>query len=332
MTRPRVEVAIVGLGPMGVQIARQLLSRPDYAMAAAADTDSQKSGRDLGQLVGSTDSNVIVSSRLDAQPRANGVCVLCTSSSLESVSPQIESLAQRGWRVLSTCEELSEPWSKPELANRLDALARRHGISILGTGVNPGYLMDTLPLMLSTCCARIDRVMVRRSVDTNNRRIPLQEKAGVGLDVPSFQRRVQEGSIGHIGLRQSARLVAAGLGWRLDGWHEAVVPVIAVADIETGRGRVKEGHTIGLTQSAVGSDRGRELVRYELQMFAGAMDTDEVFIGGKPNLQSTIVGGLNGDSGTAAIVVNLVRYLATAPVGLLTMRDAMPLAGYGGVA
>jgi 4-hydroxy-tetrahydrodipicolinate reductase len=330
--KQQVEVAMVGLGPIGILIAQKLLGRPDLHVSSAVDIDPAKAGRDLGDLVGVEPNSVIVTPHLERGPVDGlGVCVLCTFSRLDDVVPQIETLAGLGWSIVSTCEELTQPWSRPELASRVDVAARQAGVAVLGAGINPGYLLDTLPLLLTAACVRVDAVRVRRIVDTNERRVPLQLKAGVGLDRSTFLDRVSHRTIGHVGLEQSAQLVAEGLRWHLDGWHESVEPVVAHVDTQTGVGVVRTGQAIGLRQVAAASVLGREVITYELQMFAGASQTDEISIDGDPGIRSSIVGGLNGDVGTAAVVANLIQFLAGARPGLLTMRDAVPFAGLGGL-
>ena len=330
MTGGRIEVALLGLGPMGVIIARGLLERTDLDFACAADIDPAKVGRDLAELTGRQARSLTIADRIGSprSPRA-GVCIVCTFSSLEQIAPQILDLVARGWHVVSTCEELSEPWSRPEIARQLDEAARAAGVAILGSGINPGYLLDTLPLLLTAACLRVDAVHVRRVVDTNKRRVPLQRKAGVGLDREVFEGRVRDGQIRHVGLAQSARLLASGLGWEVETWSEAVEPVMAQHPVQTGVGDVRPGQTIGLNQSGTATAFGRPVITYQLQMFAGAPETDEITIEGEPEIHALIAGGLNGDVGTAAVIGNLASLLPRTRPGLLTMRDAMPLAGFG---
>lgn len=231
-----------------------------------------------------------------------------------------------GYNVVSTCEELSWPYAHADAAQRIDAIARTAGVSVLGAGINPGFLMDVLPLTLSAACVRVDRVFVRRVVDTNQRRVPLQQKVGVGMTVDVFRERAAAGLLGHVGLRQSAMLLATGLGWTLDEYRETLEPAIAERATDTPLGAVPAGSAIGQRQLAVGARGGSEVIRLDLEMLAGANPVDVIQIEGEPPLRSVVEGGINGDIGTEAMVTNLIPTVAAARPGLLTMRDVAPLA------
>jgi hypothetical protein len=330
---PMIDVVCFGLGPIGARIARRVLSRPELRLAGAVDIDRQKVGKDLAHAVGLEGATGLpVVARIDELgARARGaVAVHATVSSLQAAAPQIEELAGAGYNVVSTCEELSWPYGEPDIARRLDAAARAAGVSIIGTGINPGFLMDTLPLALSAVCLRVDAVRVARVVDTNQRRIPLQQKTGVGMTVAAFRERAAARSLGHVGLRQSAALLAAGLEWTIDTYSETLDPVIAQRDTRTGLGVVAAGDVIGQRQLAIATSSGREVIRYELEMSAGASPVDAIEIDGDPPLRQVIEGGVNGDTGTEAVVVNMIPVISAAPPGLLTMRELYPLTAGAG--
>jgi 4-hydroxy-tetrahydrodipicolinate reductase len=214
---------------------------------------------------------------------------------------------------------------QPDLAARIDAAARANGVSVIGSGINPGFLMDTLPLTLTAACTRVDHVLVRRVVDTNQRRIPLQQKTGVGMKAEDFRARAAAGTLGHVGLRQSAMMLADGLGCAIGAYEERLEPVIAEHDTETGLGLVPAGDCIGQRQVATATANGREIIRYELTMSAGASPFDEIIIEGDPPIHQRIEGGVNGDIGTEAVIVNLIPVISAARPGLLTMPDLYPL-------
>jgi 4-hydroxy-tetrahydrodipicolinate reductase len=196
---------------------------------------------------------------------------------------------------------------------------------VIGSGINPGFLMDTLPLVLSAACVRVDAVGVRRVVDTNQRRLPLQQKTGVGMTVEEFRARAAAGTIGHVGLPQSVAMLADGLGWRLDTCAFTLDPVVADRETVTGLGAVAAGAVIGQRQTATGIVSGENVIRFELQMSAGAQPLDAVEIEGEPFIRQVIEGGVNGDTGTEAVIVNLVPVISVAGPGLITMRDVYPL-------
>jgi len=228
--------------------------------------------------------------------------------------------------VVSTCEELAFPVPRNASAFReLDKLARRRKVRVLGTGVNPGYAMDALALMLTAPCARVNRVSVTRVVDAGARRLPLQRKIGAGLDLNQFRRAVTEGTVRHVGLLESVHMIAAGLGWKLQRVDENVEPAIAPRDLDTEYLRVPAGAAAGIHQSARGYRDGELAISLDLQMYVGAESPrDHVLVDGDPPIDATIAGGVAGGVATAAMGVNGIPKVLAAPPGVLTMKD-LPL-------
>lgn len=327
-----VPVVIVGLGSIGLRICARLVSRAAVDVVAAVDHDPAKSGRFLRDLLDAECATELgVTNACPAAPPGGGVAVQATSSELSVAVSQAIQLVELGWNVLSTCEELAYPQSidQPILSTALDAAARRARVSVLASGVNPGFMMDALPLTLTSLCGRVDMISVRRVVNTNQRREMLQRKAGVGADRDEFRRLAARGRIGHVGLRQSVGLVAHRLGWRVDTVTVSLEPILAGSPVSTPIGIVATGSVIGQHQIAVGAVGGREVIRLELIMGAGQTPVDEIFIAGEPAVHQVIEGGLNGDIGTEAVIANLVRPVFTSAPGLLTMADLVTVAWEG---
>ncbi|HJZ49155.1 MAG TPA: dihydrodipicolinate reductase [Roseiflexaceae bacterium] len=320
-----IQVVCYGLGPIGIGIARLALARPGIAVVGAIDLDSQKVGRDLGTLAGGAELGVIVSDDAAAtlaQARPD-VVLHATSSSLTKVAEQLAQIAEYGAHVVSTCEELAYPWTaQPQLAAELDSAARRAGVTLLGTGVNPGYAMDALPLMLTAPCAAVRVVRVLRVVDAARRRGPLQRKVGAGLTPAEFEARVRDGTVRHVGLPESLHMLATRLGWRLDKMDDTIAAVLADQPIVTDFVQVAAGQVAGVRQIARGFVAGREVLRLELQMYVGAPNPrDSVEIDGDPPVRMTMEGGLHGDVATAAIVVNATSSVMRSAPGLASMAE-----------
>jgi 4-hydroxy-tetrahydrodipicolinate reductase len=239
------------------------------------------------------------------------------------VAEQLAQVARTGAHVVSTCEELAYPWTtQPQLAAELDAAARRAGVTLLGTGVNPGYAMDALPLMLTAPCAAVRGVRVLRVVDAARRRGPLQRKVGAGLTPAEFEARVKSGLVRHVGLPESLHMLATRLGWRLDKMDDSITAVLADTAISTEFVEVAAGQVAGVRQIARGFMGGREVLHLELQMYVGApAPRDSVEIDGDPPVQMTIAGGLHGDVATAAIVLNAASSVIRAAPGLASMAE-----------
>src|SRR6202171_1759301 len=165
-----------GLGPIGAAIVKQIAARPGFKIVGAIDHDPAKVGRDLGDVVGlSKRLGVKVSGDLQKVPTSArpDVVVLCTSSSIKTVMPQIQAILQSKAAIVSTTEELSYPgYTHIGQARQIHAWAKKAKVAVLGTGVNPGFAMDTLPIALTAICERVDRIVVHRVQDARVGRRP----------------------------------------------------------------------------------------------------------------------------------------------------------------
>lgn len=319
-------VVLCGLGPIGAGIARLVLDTDGLQVVGATDIAPDKAGKDLGSVLGLGRKLRL---RVEGNPERflrrvkADVAILSTNSSARDIKPQVLALVARRMNVVTTCEELSFPSPKNVAAFReIDRAAKKKKVSVLGTGVNPGYAMDALALMLTAPCARVERVSVTRVVDAATRRLPLQRKVGAGLNLNQFRRAITEGSVRHVGLSESAHMIAAGLGWKLDRVEETIEPAIAPRDLDTEYLRIPAGAAAGVKQQARGFRNGQLAVSLDLQMYVGAESPrDHVLIDGAPPIDMTIAGGVAGDIATAAIVVNAIPKLLAARAGVVTMRD-----------
>jgi|FLYL01.1.fsa_nt_gi 4-hydroxy-tetrahydrodipicolinate reductase len=329
----RIRTVHYGIGAIGALVVRAMLNDPDVEIVGAIDAHPAKAGRDLGDAAGlGRPIGVMVS--YEAEPLLSDVyadvVIHTTGSSMMEVYPQLLSIVSSEKSVVSTCEELAFPWVRyPELSLKLDRRARETGVRVLGTGVNPGFVMDLFPLTLLTVCQQVKSIKVERVVDVSQRRIQLQRKVGVGLSVKAFQEAASGASLGHVGLRESLFMIADTIGWKLEDIRETIEPVIAREKRNTEFFSVDRGYAAGLRQSAVGVMNGREVIRLDLEMSLGARDPhDSVEIDAVPPLRVLIPGGVPGDIATASIVANCARAIARSrQTGLLTMRD-LPLLPY----
>lgn len=329
----RIRTVHFGIGAIGAEIVRAALNNPNIEIVGAVDPHPAKVGRDLGEAAG-VGRPIGVTVQYDAESLLKDVyadvVVHTTGSSFTEVFPQLMTIVSNEKSVVSSCEELSFPWVRyPDLSQRLDRRARETGVRVLGTGVNPGFVMDLLPLMMLTVCQQVKSVRVERVVDVGTRRIQLQRKVGVGLSVKAFQAAASGGGLGHVGLRESLFMVADTLGWRLDDVKEKIEPVVAQTKMNTEFFSVDKGYVKGLRQAAIGTLSNREIIRLDLEMSLGAKDPhDSIDIDASPPLKVLIPGGVSGDIATASIMANCVPAVARSRVvGLLTMRD-LPLLPY----
>lgn len=329
VSRKKIRVIQFGVGPIGASIVRLMRQKKALEITGAIDSDPAKAGRDLGEVVGASDAPWGVKISADAGEalaKSADVVVHCTSSCLKDVAAQLFACLEAGCCIVSTCEELAYPLRKhPELSERLDAAAKEEGVALIGTGVNPGFVMDKLILTLSAVAQRVDSARCVRIVDASKRRLPLQKKIGAGMTPDEFRERVAAGVIKHHGLPESVAMVADGLGFALDQITETIEPVIAEAPVQTEFLRVEAGQVAGVHQIARGTGGGAEKIFMELQMYVGAKNpADTVSLAGEPNITMTVPGGTHGDIATAAVAVNAIPLILAAPAGLRTGRD-LPL-------
>jgi len=325
---------LIGLGPIGSGVARQVAARKGLKIVAAVDIDAEKVGHDAGEVIGlgrRLGVKVTEDAAATLRQARPDVAVLCTSSSLRTVASQIETLVKKRVPVVSTTEELAYPWySNRRLAKRIDAAARKAKVAVAGTGVNPGFAMDALPITLTGACERVDSIRVERVQDARIRRLPFQKKIGSGLTPEDFARRVQEGSVRHVGLTESVAMIADALGWKLDRITDQIAPKIADAPVASEFLRVERGQVCGILQDGVGYRDGKPVIVLHMEAYLGAPETyDAVKIEGSPALHVKTLGGFHGDIATASITVNTIPKVLAAPPGLHTMRS-LPIPSFFG--
>jgi 4-hydroxy-tetrahydrodipicolinate reductase len=324
--RKKIRVVQFGVGPIGASILRLMRQKHSLEIVGAIDKDPAKAGRDIGEVAGAKEAPwgiTVSSSAASVLAKPVDVVLHTTSSYLPDVMDELLECVSAGSCVVSTCEELAYPFRKyPELSAKLDAAAKQEGVAIVGTGVNPGFVMDKLLLVLSAAAQRVDFAKATRIVDASKRRFPLQKKIGAGMAPDEFRARVASGIIKHHGLPESIALVADGLGFALDEITETIEPVIATETVKTEFLEVSPGQVAGVHQIARGIWEGEDKIFMELQMYVGAKQpADTVEVRGEPNLTMTIPGGTPGDIATASVAVNAIPAILAAPAGLRTVRD-----------
>jgi len=324
----KLRIVLYGAGAVGGLIARFLLEKKGVDIVGVVDIAKDKVGKDLGEVLSlerklgikvSDDAHALLS-KVQAD-----IAIHATSSLIKDTYPQIASITKHGVNVISTCEELSYPYvTEPKLAKELDTLAKKHDVTVLGTGINPGFLMDTLVITLTAVCQKIEKIEAVRVMDAGKRRLPFQRKIGAGLTIEEFRRKIESKQItGHVGLQESIAMIADALVWKLDKIVvEPVDPVIARKSIESKDIKVEAGKVAGLRQKAKGMMKNTEVIVLDFQAYIGAEEEyDAITIEGVPNIKQKIQPCVHGDIGTVAMVVNSIPKVINAPAGLLTMKD-----------
>lgn len=315
-----------GLGPIGQACLKVLLQKSGIELVGGIDTDPQKIGKDVGEICG-LKKRLGITVRGDAEAALTAwqpqVVVHTTASFLDQIEDQLVTIIRADAHLVSSTEELFYPFQhNPEFCQRIDRLAKQHGVAVVGTGVNPGFAMDILPLCLTSVCTEVKKIIVGRLVDVGQRRLPLQQKIGAGISPQEFEERLAAGNLGHIGLRESALAVMTTLGWPADEIEESIRPVVTETRVSTDFLTVEPQQVAGLHQVLHVRSEGQERLVLDLQMCVGAKEPhDRVEIIGQPPLSVYIENGIFGDSATVGALVNTIPKIINTQPGLRTMME-----------
>jgi 2,4-diaminopentanoate dehydrogenase len=327
----KIKIIQFGLGPIGIESLKLAAEQSWLEVAAGVDIDPAKVGRSLADVTGVASLGAAkVHATLAAAFAAAGKpdLVLHTAGSSALISfQQMRPALEAGVSVASTCEELIFPALKtPQEAREYDALCQRSGARITGTGVNPGFVMDILPICLTGVSRDVKSIYVERVVNASTRRQPLQAKIGSGQNPDDFRQKFAAGKAGHAGFQQSVALLAHAMGWKLDEIRETCEPVVASSRVVTKFFDVAPGQSVGIHQKCIGLVAGETRIKLDLQMYLDApLPHDAIVIKGRPDLNLVLNGGVAGDDATVASLINIVpRLLAAAPGVRLMTELAVP--------
>ncbi len=325
----KFDVIQVGLGPRGKFITSLLCKRKNINLTGVVEINPQFIGKKLSEILETdVELDLIIEPDLDTVLLNGNVdmVIIATSSSLDKVVPLIITAAKSGCNIISICEELSYPFQLyPKLSENIDKLAKSNNITIVGTGINPGYLMDLLPIIITAPCQNVKSIEVTRMMNSAERRVSFQKKIGTGLTIEEFHRKISNKEItGHVGLIQSIQLIVAALGIKYDEIIELPPKeIITEKEIKTSYGEtVPLGYVCGLQSKAFAKKGEREIISLDFIAYAGDHEEyDRIIIDGIPRIEQKIIGGIHGDLGTSAMVANLIPKVLEARPGLLTMKD-----------
>ncbi|UCE11531.1 MAG: dihydrodipicolinate reductase [Candidatus Thorarchaeota archaeon] len=325
------KVLQIGFGTIGGPIAKAIIERENLELMAVIDVNPDLHGKSVEEIMSiDSETSTVIHSSIDAalgkdQTSPPDVALVMTLSDLEKVSPTIIQCLSVGMHVVSICEELSYPFERhPELSKKIDAVARDAGKAVLGTGINPGYLMDLLPIVSTAPLQQVDTIHVTRVIDSAKRRASFQKKVGTSMSEDEFKVAIENKVItGHVGLVESMRMISDALGMELDHFEEfPPEAIIASEETVTSFATVEAGKVLGLKSRGIAEKNGKTIITLDFIAHAGASpEFDEIEIEGYPNLTQRIEGGVMGDYGTAAMAMNMIPLVAQSPPGLYTMKD-----------
>ena len=329
----KVRVALWGFGAMGKGIARLLLSRHGVEIVGVCDRYEAYAGQSiygLLELDRRDRAEVKVSATIEEALAAAPVdcCVIATDSFVKDVFPKIREVVTRGINVLTIAEEMSFPAAQhPELAAEMDRLARAHGVSVLGTGINPGLMMDLLAVCLSGAMTEVSHVRCERVNSLSPFGQTVMHEQGIGITPEQFEQGKADGSLaGHVGFHESAAMIAKALGFTYDSLTQDMQPIITEVDRKSPHGFAAKGQVAGVNMTASARRDGEELIalihpqQIEPQL-AGVDTGDYITLQGTPPIDMAVKPEVNGGLGTIAMACNTLPVVVAARPGLLTMLD-----------
>jgi 4-hydroxy-tetrahydrodipicolinate reductase len=302
------------MGAIGTEVLGYLLKR-SHEVVGVVDTDPEKVGRTVAELTGLPIA-IRVSNSIKEAPLENAdVAIFSTKSRIPELVEDISYAATKGVDVVTTSEEMAYPlYAGASYVPALDKVAKDNGVTVVGVGVNPGFVMDWVPALVTSATKNPTIIHVVRSVDVSRRRRQLQAKTGVGHTRAKFDKEMEEGVIGHLGLVESAHLIALSLGKELEGLKHGVFPVVG-----------SEDYVMGVRQFVEGK-AGSCFIRLDLEMSMTSADFDVVEVKGDPDIKLRFEKGVFGDSATVALTVHAAERVGRARPGLITVLD-LPLSG-----
>ena len=302
-----LEAVIYGFGEIGKLLAKQALKR-DIEITGVVDINPSLIGKKLSEFGLESDAKISNKLEFDAD-----LVFLTTGSWLDSIYEQVEECVAKGFNILSTCETLSYPeYRYPELAKKIDEMAKQNNVSVLGTGINPGFLLDTLLIVLSAPFTEVRKIKAVRSADALQRRKAFQKKVGVGMDVNEVKKLIKEGKIsGHVGYAESVMLVCDALKFKPDTIKEGQ-EVVAKDDV-----------ALGLKGYGAAIKEDNEIVRIEFHAYSNAENYEEIVIEGDNTIKWRS-SGTKGDLGTVSVLINLAEFIVKCKPGLIKMSDVIP--------
>jgi len=321
-----IRVAVYGLGYIGALIAKTALSKRDIKLVAGIDVDSSKVGKDLGEVLNLNRKLEVKVAHDDEAEKILGktkpqIVLHSTSTYLNEVYPQLVKCIKVKANVISTSETLSYPWYRyPDLASLINEEAKKAGVAVLGTGVNPGFIFDSLPAFLTSTCIKIDKIHVVRVINAALRRYSFQKKYGLGMNLEEFKAKAS----GHTGYAESILLLASIIGVNINKIEEKQEPILTEKNLKTEYFNINPGQVCGLKGYGIGYINGKEFIKLELIAAVNQKDFDEITIYGEPPLKWRNEYGTSGDIATAAIIVNMIPKVLNASKGLITMKEFTP--------
>ena len=328
-----VKVAIWGFGAMGSGMARMLLTKKGVDIVGVCDRNEARVGKSMFEVLGVERGDrpeVIINSNIDEVVTEKGcdVCLCATDSFTKKAFPRLKAVLEKKVNVISTAEEMSYPQAQnPELAAELNKIAKENGVTILGTGINPGLIMDLLVVCLTGCMTNVEHIEAKRVNSLSPFGPAVMQEQGVGITVDAFNAGVADGSLaGHVGFAESINMIGDAIGWKVEKYETQMEPIVTTVDRKSPYGFAAAGNVAGVNMTGQGFVNGEVKIdmihpqQIEPEM-EGTHTGDYITIKGTPEVNMCIKPEVEGGLGTIAMCVNMIPHVINAAPGLKTMID-----------
>lgn len=334
MRKENVKVAIWGFGAMGSGMAEVLLRKKGVDIVGVCDIHPARVGKSIFEVLGvprKDRQDVAIQGDIAKviSKKSVDVVLLCTDSFTAKTFDKIKLIVEMGINVVSTAEEMSYPKAKePKLAAEIDRLAKANGVSVLGTGINPGLMMDLLAILMTGACTDVEYVKAERVNSLSPFGPAVMEEQGVGISLDEFNKQSAAGHLaGHVGFNESVTMICDAIGWKLDkAVEQTMAPIVSKVHRKTKYAEVKPGDVAGCTMKGYGYVNGKLAVEMihpqQIEPELEGTDTgDYVVIKGTPNVNLSNKPEIPGGIGTIAMCINMIPHVINARPGLHTMID-----------
>lgn len=329
----KIRVVQWGTGAMGSGMIKMMLHKKDIELVGVISKRAAAAGfKDIGEFLGIGKIGVPVYSEPDEIINAEkcDIVLHATKSFVKEVFDDLKFIAEKGVDCITIAEEMAYAWQQqPELAEKLDEIASENSTVILGTGINPGFVLDSLIVMLTGACIKVDRIEAMRVNDLSPFGKTVMETQGVGTTVEQFNEGIKKGTIvGHIGFPESIRMIADALGWEITRIEQTREPIISKVYRETPVVKVQPGMVAGCKHIGIGYDsKGNEKIKLihpqQIHPHLEGVETgDYINIYGEPEIHFANKPEIPGGKGTIATAVNMIPAVYySEKAGLLSMLD-----------
>ncbi len=326
-----VKVAIWGFGAMGAGMAKMLLKKSGVDIVSVCDVHPQRAGKSVAEILGCEKyGDVIIEPDIE-KSLANvkpDICLLATDSFTKGAFEKIKLLLNKKINVITTAEQMAYPKAnEPELTEKLNEIAKQNGVTVLGTGINPGLIMDLLVVCLTGCMEDVEHIEAKRVNSLSPFGETVMHEQGVGITKQEYDKREADGTLaGHVGFAESVNMIADAIGWKLDKFEQQMKPILTTVDRKSPYGFAAAGNLAGINMTGQGYvDGGVKIDMIHPQQIepemGGTHTGDYIKIKGSPEVNMAINPEVDGGIGTIAMCVNMIPHVINANPGLKTMID-----------